>query len=287
MITWPDELVNDVARRRSVIFLGSGISCNSRGAHGEIPKAWKELLESASTNLRHNRHIKSLLKKQDYLTSCEIIKRALGRDKFHQLLRDNFSTPRFAHAPIHEVIFKLDSRIVATPNFDKIYETYASHEAKGSIIIKHHYDDDVAEIIRSDARIILKVHGTIDTLGKMIFTRKEYAAARSKYENFYMLLKALALTHTFLFLGCGVNDPDIKLLLEDNFFLHPTQRSHFFVSSKRELHPEIIDIIEDTMNLKVLQYDKKDNHRELLESINNLVEQVEHKREELRRTSNW
>jgi len=287
MITWSDELINDIARRRSVIFLGSGISCNSRGARGEIPKAWKEFLENASSNLRPNRHIRSLLIKQDYLTSCEIIKRNLGRDRFHQLLRDNFSTPRFAHAPIHEAIFKLDSRIVATPNFDKIYETYASHEAKGSIIIKHHYDDDVAGVIRSDDRIILKVHGTIDSLDRMIFTRKEYAAARSKYENFYKLLEALALTHTFLFLGCGVNDPDIKLLLEDNFFLHPSQRSHFFVSPKRELHPEIIGIIEDTMNLKILQYDKRNSHLELLESINNLIEQVDHKREDLRRTSNW
>ena len=105
--------------------------------------------------------------------------------------------------------------------------------------------------------------------------------------SFYMLLEALALTHTFLFLGCGINDPDIKLLLEDTFFLYPSQRSHFFVLPRRELHPTILDIIEDTMNLKMLQYDSRNSHQELLDSVNNLVNQVEQKRDELRETGNW
>jgi hypothetical protein len=287
MITWPEELINDIARRRSVIFLGSGISRNSRNTRGESPKTWREFLESAARSLTPWRHIKSVLNKQDYLTSCEMIKRACGRDRFNQLLRDSFLTPRFTHASIHEAIFKLDSRIVATPNFDKIYETYANHEASGSIIIKHNYDSDVAEVIRNDTRIILKIHGTIDSIDRMIFTRKEYAEARSKYGSFYMLLEALALTHTFLFLGCGINDPDIKLLLEDTFFLYPSQRSHFFVLPRRELHPTILDIIEDTMNLKMLQYDSRNSHQELLDSVNNLVNQVEQKRDELRETGNW
>lgn len=287
MIDWPNELVNDIARRRSVIFLGSGISRNSTNRSGESPKTWKEFLENAASSINPNRHIKSLLKKQDYLTSCEIIKNSLGRERFNQILRDSFLTPRFNQSPIHEAIFKLDSRIVATPNFDKIYETYANHQAGGSIVVKHNYDGDAAEVIRNDDRIILKVHGTIDSLDRMIFTRKEYAEARSKYGSFYLLLQALSLTHTFLFLGCGINDPDIRLLLEDTFFLHPSQRAHYFVLPKRELHPSILNVIETTMNLKILQYDKRNKHKELLDSIENLVEQVEQKRDELRRTSNW
>ena len=287
MIIWPDELINDIARRRSIIFLGAGISYNSRNANGDRPKTWEEFLREAAGECATNRHIRSFLKRQDYLTSCEVIKRTLGRDVFNRLLRENFLTPQFAAAPIHKVIFNLDSRIVVTPNFDKIYETYANNEAHSSIIVKHQYDDDVEEVIRNDNRIILKVHGTIDSIDKMIFTRAEYAEARSKYQSFYRLLEALALTHTFLFLGCGVNDPDIKLLLEDTFFLHPSQRSHFFVLPKRAMHPDVISIMQDTMNLKILQYDKKDNHRELLESVEELVNQVEQKRENLKLTGNW
>ena len=160
----------------------------------------------------------------------------MGRDQFNALVTNEFLTPRFSHAPIYEAIFDLDSRIVATPNFDKIYETFANHKAAGSIRIKHHYDADIAEAIRRSDRLILKIHGTIDSPNTMIFTRQEYAAARTKYQSFYSILEALALTHTFLFLGCGTNDPDLRLLLEDNFFRHASTSPHIFVLPRKSLH---------------------------------------------------
>ena len=46
----------------------------------------------------------------------------------------------------------------------------------------------------------------------MVFTRNEYADARNKYRDFYSIIEALAITHTFLFLGCGLNDPDTRLM---------------------------------------------------------------------------
>ena len=50
-----------------------------------------------------------------------------------------------------------------TSNIDKIYESHANHLAKGSIKIKHYYDDDVADAVRRTNRVVLKIHGTIDT----------------------------------------------------------------------------------------------------------------------------
>lgn len=184
-------------------------------------------------------------------------------------------------------IFLLDSRIVATPNFDKIYETYANGEANGSIVVKQHYDTDVISTIRGSGRLILKVHGTIDSPDNLIFTRAEYAQARTKYSAFYDVLEALALTHTFVFLGCGVNDPDIKLLLEDTLFKHNSSRSHIMLLPNSALHTSVISVIQDTMNLKIIQYSPKDNHKELLDSITDLVQQVETEREQLKLDMNW
>lgn len=176
---------------------------------------------------------------------------------------------------------------MATPNFDKIYETFANHRASGSIRIKHHYDADIAEAIRRSDRLILKIHGTIDSPDKMIFTRQEYAEARVKNQSFYSILEALALTHTFLFLGCGVNDPDIRLLLEDNFFRHASTVPHIIVLPKESLHKDVIAVIQASMNLKVLTYNSSENHAELLESVRGLIGQVEQERELLRSNSNW
>lgn len=287
MIQWSRDLISDLARRRTVVFLGSGISRNSTNPGGRRPKTWLDFLLSLSAATNPNRHVKALIREKDYLTACEVLKKAVGRDVFHQKLRDEFLNPGYKHAQIHESIFKLDSRLVASPNFDKIYETYANHIAGGSIVVKHHYDPDIAEAIRGTDRVILKVHGTIDSPERMIFTRKEYAEAREKFRSFYSLLEALVLTHTFLFLGCGMNDPDIRLLLEDNFFRHPSARPHFFVLPKRVLHSSIKNILQESMNLTILTYQPTHDHKELGESLTDLVGLVEDERDKIKISGNW
>jgi len=181
MIKWPDDLISDIARRKVVLFLGAGISLNSKTKAGHRPKNWLQLLEEAVTQIPNKSKpvVKRLLKERDYLTACDIVKRELGPDKYATFFTKEFLEPQFEAAVIHELIFGLDSRIVATPNIDKIYETFANHKAKGSIKTKHFYDEDVADAIRRSNRLVLKVHGTIDSPAKMIFTRSEYAAARA------------------------------------------------------------------------------------------------------------
>lgn len=290
LIKWPNEVISDIARRRCVLFLGSGVSINSINKDGRRPKTWKSFLESALTDVEPSsyvRHIKKLINENDYLTACEVIKKSLGKDAFNLLVRDEFLLPGYQPAEIHNQIFLLDSRIVATPNFDKIYETYANAQASGTIVVKHHYDKDVASVVRESGRIILKVHGTIDTPEHMIFTRSEYASARTRHSNFYEILSALSLTHTFVFIGCGINDPDIKLLLEDTFFRHNSFRSHIILLPKGMLHDSVSSILQETMNLRVITYSPKDNHKELLESLKSLNTSVEAFRVELANSLNW
>ncbi len=287
MITWPDEIVSDISRRKSVLFLGSGISMNSKNDAGERPKTWAKFLESLIGNIKPNKHIKALIKEQDYLTACEVIKREIGRHSFTRAVEAEFLTPAYKPAEIHEVLFDLDSRIVATPNFDKIYETYANSKANGSIVVKQHYDEDVSSFVRSPGRLILKLHGTIDSPEKLIFTRAEYAEARTKYSAFYEILSALSITHTFIFMGCGVNDPDIKLLLEDALFKHNSSRRHLMLLPNEAVHKSVASVIEDTMNLQIIRYSSANNHQELLDSLKQLSSLVESERENLRTTQNW
>ena len=47
MINWPDYLVKDIARRRCVIYLGSGVSHNSENAEGDHPMTWRAFLEDS------------------------------------------------------------------------------------------------------------------------------------------------------------------------------------------------------------------------------------------------
>lgn len=287
MINWHKDIIEDIARRRSVIFIGAGVSKNATNGNGDRPKDWKEFLTYASTQTTKRRLIDGLIKNADFLTACEIIKQDLGRDDFNTLVRSQFQTPQYQSAEIHKYIFNLDSRIVATPNFDKIYDVYAENATNGNISIKNYYDDDVADVIRRPEPVVLKVHGNITTPDKLIFSRKDYSRARTENRNFYQVLDALAITHTFIFIGCGPHDPDVRLLLEDYNYRFRFNKKHFIISPKNATKQDVLNIMEDTMSLKTLTYDARNHHIELTESLEQLVKLVDARRQELADSMKW
>lgn len=288
-ISWPNNLVNDIARRRCVLFLGSGISRNSTNYENKHPKTWKELLLAGVAEIPKQSQscIKKHIAASNYLMACELLKKFMGRETFIDFLRNEYTTPRFNPADIHKKIFELDSRIIATPNFDNIYDVYVQHETAGTTNIKRYYDEDVADIIRKNDRLILKIHGDIQTPDKLIFSKIDYAHARNTYAHFYKILEALMLTHTFIFLGAGLNDPDISLLLEDYNFRYSFTRKHYFIIPKKTLTPKEQEIYTEFLGLQFLEYDPRLDHRELLDSISELVSKVEEERKNIAGTNNW
>ena len=288
---WPDNIVLDIARRQCVLYLGSGVSHNSSNARGEHPMTWKSFLlkgsERAELIPKQKKEIACKVKSDDYLMACELLKRYLGNDVFNDFLEASFRTPGFIEADIHKEIFKLDSRIVITPNFDNIYETYVSNATHGAICTKNYYDEDIASHIRKRDPLILKLHGSITTPAQLLFPQVDYAQARNRYSAFYQLLNALLLTQTFLFMGAGLNDPDIKLLLENYAFQYKTSRKHYFLLPKKQLSDKEIEIYEETLNIKFLQYSSADNHKELTDSLCELNRIVEIKRQDLANNQSW
>ena len=81
MINWPDSLIRDIALRKCVLVLGAGISMNSTNVGGLRPKSWLNFLNHAATlvtELKYQKSIKQLIKNNDYLTACELIKQKLA-----------------------------------------------------------------------------------------------------------------------------------------------------------------------------------------------------------------
>jgi hypothetical protein len=290
VIAWPPTLIQDIARRRCVIVLGAGVSMNSAAAGGRRPRGWQDFLAEGIARIVGPGVLKTFLRQlreTDPLTVCEIIKDKIGAQAFADFCREEFLNPGYAPAKIHELIHLLDSRLVLTPNFDTIYENYVAHK-QGSSIVKTYRDHDIAEIIRLPERAIIKIHGTIHSAHQMIFTRTEYAAARNHYPAAYAVLSALILTHTFLFIGCGLSDPDTTLLLEDYAFQYGVGRAHYMTIPKNSvLRPEWKQVIEDTRKILLLPYDPSSGHVQLMQSIEDLVQNVQAARNTLATNQNW
>ena len=288
---WTDKLIEDIARRRAVLFFGAGASMSSVGKNGTTrPKSWVQFLTGALDRLesKDKKITKDLIKQNDLLTACEVIRRVLG-DDFIELVKNEFQTPGYGHTKIHELLWQLDLRITITPNFDNIYDSYVSSASQSTVTIKNYTHDDVADAIRRNAPVLIKSHGSVTEPNNLIFTRVDYAKARSSHRDFYELLDSLLRTHTFIFIGCGLDDPDIRLLLEDYCFRHKHAQKHYFVLPSKRYSPLVKQVYEDSLKLKILEYKYSETtkHANLLEELELLVKGVNQKRIEISTSQQW
>lgn len=290
MIDWPAALVADIAARRSVLFLGAGVSKNAVNNAGERPKDWKEFLQALAGAIPPGpirSEVDACIAESDLLSACELVRHHLQPDVFKSHLLTEFVDRRFEPAKIHDDLIKVDSRFVLTTNFEKLYENRANQLQQGTVLVKHYYDIDLADALRRSQRVVLKIHGSIDTPARTIFTRSDYAKAREEHANFYRLLDALFVTHTVVFIGTSMRDPDLQLLLEGIRYRFEGSRPHFAVMPADATKIETVRMMERTMNIRVLQYDPMNHHAELADSIAELANLVEAQRARLTATMDW
>ncbi|MBB3343057.1 SIR2 family protein [Luteimonas sp. RC10] len=290
---WPDQLVKDIAARRAVIFLGAGVSMNSVAQDGKTrPKSWPAFLLAGAKRLgsrqkRIVKQVEDLIVKNDLLTACEVIKTQLGRNDFVEFMKSEFQDPGFRPAEIHETLWGLDLHVAVTPNVDQIYDTLLADRGNGTVVVKTFKDNDVAETIRRRERVLIKSHGSIGSPNALIFTRSEYAKARSEHREFYELIYSLLSTHSFLFVGCGLEDPDIRFLLEDYRYRNIYSHSHYFTIPEESYVKEIRDVLADSLNLSFVTYSSVSNHVALSAGLVSLKNRVDLMRVEMGRGLVW
>lgn len=227
---WPEALVGEVARRRCVLFLGAGVSASSVDANGDHPKVWNEFLMQAAAlvpDAEKARRIRRLVEERRYLLALQAISFESDAGDYQQFLTREFNNPGFGPSDLHRIILEIDSRIVITTNFDKIYEKLCLANGNEGYKVLPYYSNSLGDEIRSDTRVIIKAHGSIDDVQKMVFTKAEYHAAKKNHPEFYAMLRAIFLTHTAVFIGCSLDDPDLLLTLEDVRITASGTRPHY------------------------------------------------------------
>jgi len=288
MVDWPDELVCDIARRRCVIVVGSGVSRQARGAGGEIPPTWESFLQKCNDTIAHGpiEHITQAIQSGDLLHACEWLQRAYDH-LWTGKLRSAFSAPKFTPGDVHKNICRLDTRILFSLNFDDIIDRAVQEIYSGTCVKKSYCDPDVSEFLRGTERYLVKVHGSLDIPGQLIFTQKQYAKARISASAFYNAFDSALMSHTFLFLGAGYRDPDINLILENQNFTYSESYPHYFLAAS-EMHPDLKLSLRSNRNLQIIEYDKIDeSHSGFALAIKELLDEVEECRGDLAGSMEW
>lgn len=281
MISWPRSLVREIAARRAVFFTGAGVSASARDARGGAPKTWGAFLADATElvcDKAKKRVIKRRVQQGKYLVALQGIRDECNVAEYRDLLNRNFNNPAFQPSDLHSCILDLDVRIIVTTNFDKIYETYYASvgAAPGAFKTVNYYSSDLVDEIRSDTRLVIKAHGSIDDISRIVFTRAEYHNAKREFAKFYGVLKAIFLTHTAVFIGCGMEDPDVVLLLEDVRITGSAERPHYALIKKKSQDVVSIADWKKTYNIHPLEYGP--SHDDLVTDLRELQRQVEAER---------
>ncbi|MGN6738664.1 SIR2 family protein [Dyella sp.] len=276
------DLIDDLAKQRVVLFLGSGVSASAITKSGVRIKQWRAFLEWCASFLPEARAqglVTKLLEGQDYLLACEVLRRGLS-DTWGELLHREFGQIADP-SPLHGAIVGLDQRIMVTTNFDKLIES--AIEQSGSTHypkVVNKLSADAFKMLRDDGRYLVKMHGSIDDPETFIFTKSEYIAKAFENWIYGEFLRTLLATHTVLFVGFSMSDPAVSALVEQYAFRFPNGRPHYILQGG-PIDQELIDINKSLRKLYAIEYDPKDDHIQLTEVIRFMYTEMMRRRLEL------
>lgn len=279
---WDKSFVEELAARRCIVFIGSGVSAGCTNAEGASPPTWADLLRLLLDSMppgRDRDFASDYIKNKQYLDAAEIICSKISQADFASTMRSQFVAPRYVASRAHRSILKMDPKIVVTTNYDDIYERYcASGDAAAGYNVCRYYESHLINDLRSPVRSIIKAHGCVTDPSKAVLTKHQYFKARQEATNFFRILDALFITHTLLFIGYSLSDPDIQLLLENTNITAPSSHQHYAVVKQGTMHEALKAAATKSYNLRFVEY-SGDDHSELLDGLEDLANLVVEKRE--------
>jgi hypothetical protein len=283
---WPQSLIPEVVGRRVIFFLGAGASASCEATDGAKPPLWPEFLNKANelvVDRVTRKQNKRMIKQGQLPLALQGIIDAVDQAEYRHLIERTLNKTTFRPGRLHKAVFDLDLRTVITTNFDTIYEKlcHQMSDGSGGFKVLSYTSPDLFDEIRSETRLIIKAHGCVSEIGKMVFSRRDYLRARKEYGWFFDILRALFLTNTVIFVGCGFSDPDINLLLEELTHLtsiNEKRKPHYALVRSREILPVQKKDWKETFNIECLEYGKSFDL--LPEAIEQLRDEVMEKRAE-------
>lgn len=275
-VNWPPSLVEDIARGRCILFLGAGVSASAKTDEPENkrPKSWGEFLEFINNEYIHGTNekefIKNLIDSKQYLFALQCIRNDIDDGTYHHIIEQEFSTPDYKPSRVHEIISNIDPKIIITTNFDFIYEKAVPRQAITTVVYNN--CKNYCDAIRSNKRVLVYAHGNVDNIGDIVFSKEKYFMAKRDYPEFYSITQALFMTNTVLFIGCGMNDPDISLLLENVYIRTSSSKPHYNITLEG-VHESLKKDWKKSYNIETIEYGPSyDDLADELEVLYDLVE---------------
>ena len=208
------DLRKMIQQGQVVAVVGSGVSV----ATTSHAPSWHGLIKSGVERCRSNgapddwcQSVLGLLKLQAadmLLSAAELVHGKLltgGGGEFARWLRDTFDNLQPENPSTVQALVALETPLVTT-NYDDLIEKVTS--------LKHVTWQDArnaSRVVRDDDRRVLHLHGHWDEPDSVVLGIRSYEAVK-KNEHTQAVMRALAITKSLLFVGCGeegLADPNL------------------------------------------------------------------------------
>lgn len=196
------RIINASQNNSLTFFVGAGVSALSNA-----PK-WSDLINDICREL--GRESKEEYTSDEYLSIPQMYYYSIDRDneKYYTFIRRCFEKCDLSPNIIHKMLLRLNPCSFVTTNFDELLEDAAIQSAQGFKSIA--CDSEIASI--NGDRYILKLHGDLKHKN-IVFKEEDYLNYSENFKLIETVLKSIFSMNTVVFIGYGLNDYNIKLVL--------------------------------------------------------------------------
>lgn len=206
--------IADASGKNSLtFFVGAGVSRLS-GA-----PSWLQLIEDINKKL--GEPDKKEYSSEDFLRIPQMYYYSIEKrdDEYFTYLETLIDCSNLQPNLIHKMLYDLKPRSLITTNFDDLLEKSSVQFCQSFKTVA--CDAEVSKI--NGDRFILKIHGDMEHRN-IVFKEEDYLNYSDNFKLIETMLKSIFSTDTVVFIGYGLNDYNIKLilnwskeLLKDNF----------------------------------------------------------------------
>jgi hypothetical protein len=237
----PKELSDQVARGNCVVFVGAG---PSQGAG--LP-SWPQLLgqmldwaQAHGVDISDRAELAGYIKNDELLLAAEEMQERMGDEGFRMFMAEVFRRPGLKPTETHLLIPKVPFAAAVTTNYENLLETaYTIVNGAQPHVFTHTDAAELSAALRTGEFYVLKAHGTIDRMDTIVLGRRSYRDLIHSNPPYRQHLTSLFSGKTVLFLGFGLTDPDLLLLLDELKAVFSGHTGHHFALMDEQRAPAI------------------------------------------------
>jgi hypothetical protein len=261
-----NEMLRDIREAslqdRLVIFIGAGVSRNSGF------KLWQEIVKEMDANISY-----SSSDRCEKYTSDELLKipqfvydQDQDHSQYFNMLEAEYGKKIDEPNIIIDTLLQLKPKHIITTNFDNLIEfsldksdlVDAPIDGKLDRYTRIYKDADMINAKRS--RLFIKMHGDCVNKDQLVLKERDYLQYSSSHSFIETFIKTLFINHIFLFVGYGIGDYNLKLIMSwvdgiaDKYKGEVERTQHFLINARDSTINKFDKEFLKASNINVLEY---------------------------------